>query len=195
MSTAKENQVGAAAGSREITLDDIIKETKQTERSQAEEMVGALIGEVMKGAGKLDKNVSRTITQAIKKIDEAVSRQLSAVMHAPEFQKLEGSWRGLQHLVMNSETSDQLQIKMLNVGKRELFKDLDTAVEFDQSQVFKKIYESEFGQAGGHPYGALIGDYDFTNHPEDIDLMSKMSQVAGAAFAPFISAASPKLFG
>ena len=78
---------------------------------------------------------------------------------------------------------------MLNCRKRELFKDLDKAVEFDQSQMFKKLYENEFGTPGGEPYGALIGDYEFTNHPEDIDLLSKMSNVAAAAFCPFISAA------
>src|SRR4051794_4957244 len=100
MATSKENQ-SAQAQAREVTLDDIIKETKQTERSRAEEMVGALVGEAMKGTLKWEKNVSRTITQAIQKIDEAVSKQLSAVMHAPEFQKLEGTWRGLHHLVMN----------------------------------------------------------------------------------------------
>ena len=114
-------------------------------------------------------------------------------MHTPEFQKLEGTWRGLNYLVMNSETSAQLKLKVLNVSKRDLFKDLDRAVEFDQSQVFKKLYENEFGTPGGEPYGALIGDYEFTNHPEDIDLLSKMSNVAAAAFCPFISAAAPAL--
>ncbi len=88
-----------------------------------------------------------------------------------------------------------LKIKVLNVSKRDLFKDVRKAVEFDQSQIFKKIYENEFGTPGGEPYGALIGDYEFTNHPEDIELLGKMSNVAAAAFCPFISAASPKLFG
>ena len=113
-------------------------------------------------------------------------------MHHPDFQKLEGTWRGLNYLVMNSETSAMLKIKVLNVSKRELFKDVDKAVEFDQSQIFKKLYENEFGTPGGEPYGALIGDYEFTNHPEDIDLLGKMSNVAAAAFCPFISAAAPQ---
>jgi type VI secretion system protein ImpC len=116
-------------------------------------------------------------------------------MHAPEFQKLEGSWRGLHHLVMNSETGTSLKIRVMNVGKRDLFKDLDKAVEFDQSQTFKKLYENEFGTPGGEPYGALIGDYEFTSHPEDIDLLQNMSNVAAASFCPFISAADPKMFG
>src|SRR5262249_46300665 len=97
------------------------------------------------------------------------------------------------YLVMNSETSKDLQVRVLNVSKRDLFKDLDRAVEFDQSQMFKKIYETEFGMPGGQPYGALIGDYEFTNHPEDLDILQKMSQVGAAAFCPFISAAAPAL--
>jgi type VI secretion system protein ImpC len=149
----------------------------------------------MVGTVTYDKNITKTINAAIKAIDGKLSEQLAAVMHHPDFQKLEGSWRGLNYLVMNSETSTQLKLKVLNVTKRELFNDVDKAVEFDQSQIFKKLYENEFGSPGGEPYGALIGDYEFINHPEDIDLLSKMSNVAAAAFCPFISAASPKLFG
>jgi type VI secretion system protein ImpC len=98
-------------------------------------------------------------------------------------------------MVFNTETSTLLKIKVLNAPKRELFKDLDTAVEFDQSSLFKKIYENEFGQAGGEPYGALIGDYEFTNHPDDVSLLGKVSNVAASAFCPFVSAASPQLMG
>ncbi len=116
-------------------------------------------------------------------------------MHAPEFQKLEGTWRGFKHLVFSSETSATLRIKVFNVSKQDLYKDLDKAVEFDQSQIFKKLYENEFGHPGGEPYGALVGDYEFTSHPQDVDMLTKMSQVAAAAFCPFISAASPGLFG
>ena len=105
-------------------------------------------------------------------------------MHHPEFQKLEGTWRGLNYLVMNSETSASLKLKVLNIPKKELYDDLDKAVEFDQSQIFKKIYETEFGSPGGEPYGALIGDYEFTNHPEDIDLLGKMSNVAAGGLLP-----------
>src|SRR5438477_7183939 len=96
---------------------------------------------------------------------------------------------------MNSETGASLKVKVLNATKRDLFKDLDKAAEFDQSQLFKKMYENEFGTPGGEPYGTLIGDYEFSNHPEDIEMLSKISNVAAAAFCPFISATSPKLFG
>jgi type VI secretion system protein ImpC len=199
MSAGRETQSQAQAAEVEVKegslLDQAIKATKQTERSRAAELLRALTEEALKGTITWNKDVTRTITAGMKAIDEALSKQLATVMHSPEFQKLEGSWRGLHHLVMNSETSAQLKLKVLNVSKRDLFKDVDRAVEFDQSQIFKKLYENEFGTPGGEPYGALIGDYEFTNHPEDIDLLSKMSNVAAAAFCPFISAAAPALFG
>jgi type VI secretion system protein ImpC len=176
-------------------LDTILATTKQTERSRAEEMLRALTDEALKGTFTWSRNVSRTITAGIAAIDKVMSKQLAAVMHNPDFQKLEGSWRGLHHLVMNSETSAQLKLKVLNVSKRDLFKDLDKAVEFDQSQTFKKLYENEFGSPGGEPYGALIGDFEVTNHPEDIELLTKMSNVSAAAFCPFVTAADPEMFG
>lgn len=176
-------------------LDQAIKATKATEESRAQELLRTLTEEALKGTITWNKDVTRTITAGVSAIDAAISKQLAAIMHDPKFQKLEGSWRGLHHLVMNSETSAQLRIKVLNLPKRELFKDLDRAVEFDQSQAFKKLYENEFGTPGGEPYGALVGDYEFTNHPEDIELLNKMSNVAAAAFCPFVSAAAPGLFG
>jgi type VI secretion system protein ImpC len=198
MSVGKQEQ---AASQAEATtqqgslLDAAISATKQTERSRAEELIRTLTEEALKGTVSFNKDVTRTLRASIDAIDAAVSKQLAAVMHRPEFQKLEGTWRGLSYLVMNTETSAQLKLKVFNISKRELFKDLDKAVEFDQSQTFKKIYESEFGMPGGEPYGALIGDYEFTNHPEDIDLLGKMSNVAAAGFCPFLSAADPALFG
>jgi type VI secretion system protein ImpC len=176
-------------------LDQVLTATKQTERSRAEDLVRTLAEEALKGTVTYSKNITVTINQAIKAIDAAVSKQLNAVMHHPDFLKLEGSWRGLHHLVMNSETSTNLKLKVFNVSKKDLFKDVDKAVEFDQSQIFKKLYENEFGTPGGEPYGTLIGDYEFTNHPEDLELLSKMSNVAAAAFCPFVTAADPKLFG
>lgn len=187
---------GAAAETTEVSfLEQAIAATKQTERSRAEELLKTLTEEAMKGTVTWSRNVSQTITEGIKAIDEVLSKQMAAILHNPAFQKLEGSWRGLHHLVMNTETSTNLKLKVLNVSKRELFKDVDKAVEFDQSQIFKKLYENEFGTPGGEPYGSLIGDYEFTNHPEDVELLSKMSNVAAAAFCPFISAADPKLMG
>src|SRR6516164_1279451 len=199
MSTGEQAQAApaaAAAEAQEVSLlDQVISATKQTERSRAEELMKTLVDQALAGIVSFDKNVTKTINATIKAIDEKISTQLAAVMHHADFQKLEGCWRGLNYLVMNSETSAMLKLKVLNVTKRELFTDVDKAVEFDQSQIFKKLYENEFGTPGGEPYGALIGDYEFSNHPEDIELLSKMSNVAAAAFCPFISAGSPKLFG
>ncbi|HJZ57385.1 MAG TPA: type VI secretion system contractile sheath large subunit [Gemmataceae bacterium] len=197
MSPEQQAAAGAATTTTEAgsLLDQVIAATKQTERSRAKELLDTLVDEALKGTVTYSKNVSVTIKQAIRALDTSISKQLNAVIHHPDFLKLEGSWRGLNHLVMNTETSTTLKIKVLNVSKRDLFKDVDKAVEFDQSQIFKKLYENEFGTPGGEPYGSLIGDYEFTNHPEDIELLSKMSNVAAASFCPFIAAAEPKLFG
>lgn len=176
-------------------LEQAIGATKQTPRDETEELLKTLTQEAMKGTVKWDKNLTVTINAAIAAIDKVMSKQLSAVLQNEKFQKLEGSWRGLKHLVMNSETGAQLKIRMLNISKKELTKDLEKAVEFDQSQIFKKIYESEFGTAGGEPYAALIGDYEFTAHPDDMALLTDISNIAAAGFCPFISAASPKMFG
>jgi type VI secretion system protein ImpC len=115
-------------------------------------------------------------------------------MHHQDFQKMEGSWRGLHYLVHQSETSTMLKIKVLNTSKDDLRKDLERASEFDQSALFKKVYEEEFGTFGGAPFGALVGDYEFGRHPQDVALIEKISNVAAAAHAPFFSAASPQLF-
>ena len=176
-------------------LDQAIGATRQTAPDRAQELIKTLTEEALKGTVRYDKNLTKTLTQAVAAIDRKMSEQLAAIMHHPKFQQLEGTWRGLNYLVMKSETSTSLKIRVLNTSKRELYKDLSKAVEFDQSQVFKKIYENEFGTPGGEPYGALIGDYEFTSHPEDIELLGTMSNVAAAAFAPFIAAAGPKMFG
>jgi type VI secretion system protein ImpC len=193
--TQKAAQSQAAAAEGQSLLEQAITYTPQTEPDRAKELLKTLTEEALKGTVTWSKDVLRTLKAGQKAIDVAISKQLAAIMHHPEFQKLEGTWRGMHYLVMNSETSAMLKIKTLNVSKRELYKDVDKAVEFDQSQIFKKLYENEFGMPGGEPYGALIGDYEFANHPDDISLLNKMSNVAAAAFCPFISAASPKLFG
>lgn len=201
MSTGGEGQNaarGAAASTQSAgsLLDQITQMMpKAVEKPRRDELIRSLVEESVKGTLRFDKNVSKTISSAIAAIDVVMSKQLAAIMHNESFQKLEGSWRGLHYLVQNSETGAQLKLRVFNLTKRELFKDLDKAVEFDQSQAFKKIYEAEFGSPGGEPYGALIGDYEFTNHPEDIDLLTKMSQVSAAGFCPFLSAADPALLG
>jgi type VI secretion system protein ImpC len=176
-------------------LDQVLAATKQTEPNHAQDLVKNLVTQALEGTVTFDRNLSRTFARAIELIDRKLSTQLNAIMHDPKFVKLEGTWRGLHYLVMNSETSTSLKIRMLNVSKKELNRDLTRAVEFDQSQLFKKIYENEFGMPGGEPYGALVGDYEWTNHPDDIETLRLMSNVSAAAFAPFLSAASAQMFG
>lgn len=196
MSKVEEQADVQVAEEQEVSfLEQAIGATKQTQRDETESLLKNLTQEVMKGTVKWDKNLTITINKAIQAIDETLSKQVSAIMHQEKFQKIEGSWRGLHHLISNSETGSGLKIRMLNISKKELTKDLEKAVEFDQSQTFKKIYESEFGTAGGEPYAAIIGDYEFSSHPDDIDLLSNMSNIAAAGFCPFVSAAAPQMFG
>jgi type VI secretion system protein ImpC len=176
-------------------LDQVVAATRQTTPDHAQELVKTLVEQALSGTVTFDKNLTRTIDSAVAAIDRKLSDQLNAIMHHPKFSALEGTWRGLHYLVMNSETGTALKLQVLNLPKRELSRDLQRAVEFDQSQLFKKIYENEFGTPGGEPYGALIGDYEWTQHPDDIETLRLMSNVAAAAFAPFISAAGAGMFG
>ena len=176
-------------------LDQVVSATKQTEPDRAQELVRTLVEQANRGTVSFDRNLPRTIERAIALLDQALSSQLNEVLHDPAFLKLEGSWRGLHYLVMNSETGTNLKIRLLNASKRELNRDLTRAVEFDQSLLFRKVYENEFGTPGGEPYGALIGDYEWTNHPDDIETLRLISNVSAAAFAPFISAAGAGMMG
>jgi type VI secretion system protein ImpC len=179
--------------SRILDEGRLARDESQTER--AKDMIAEFVQQVMQGQMTVSKDMEATINARIAAIDKLLSAQLNEIMHAEEFQKLEGSWRGLHHLVHNSETSTMLKIRVMNVSKKDLLKDLERAAEFDQSALFKKVYEEEFGTFGGAPFGTLIGDYEFGNHPQDMSLLEKISNVAAAAHAPFISAASAGLFG
>ncbi|MCA9114152.1 MAG: type VI secretion system contractile sheath large subunit [Planctomycetaceae bacterium] len=193
---AESAQATATATETEMSLlDRALAATKQTERDTAGDLLANFTEQALAGTVSWDKSITKTIEDAIARIDGKISTQLAAVMHAPAFQKLEGTWRGLNYFVMNTETSTTLKIRVLNAPKKDLFKDLDSAIEFDQSTLFKKVYEEEFGSPGGEPYGMLIGDYEFTNHPEDVSLLEKISNVSAAGFCPFLSAASSQLMG
>jgi type VI secretion system protein ImpC len=179
-------------------LDRIVEDGRigQTveERTSGKVWLKDLVQDVMSGQLTVSKEIDETINRRIGELDAMISAQLNEIMHAEPLQKLEGSWRGLHYFVQQTETSSSLKIKLLNISKSDLFKDLDKAVEFDQSQTFKKIYEEEFGTLGGSPFGALIGDYEFGRHPQDVALLEKMSGVASTSHAPFITAASPAMF-
>lgn len=180
-------------------LDQIVEESRvaksSSEHERARDLISELVTQVMAGTVVMSNNLSATIDARVAELDRLISQQLSAIMHAPEFQKLERSWTGLNYLVRNSTTNAGQQIRMLNATKKELVKDFQSALEFDQSTMFKKIYEEEFGTFGGAPYGSLIGDFEISRQPEDMYFLEQMSHVAAAAHAPFITSAGPELFG
>ncbi len=179
-------------------LDQILGEGKMarddSQKEWARDVIGEFVEQIMEGTMTVSKNTEAMINSRISQIDKLISVQLNEVMHHADFQKLEGSWRGLNYLVSQSETGEKMKIRVMNTSKKDLLKDMEKASEFDQSALFKKIYEEEFGMFGGASYGAIIGDYEFSNHPQDLALLEKISQVAAAAHAPFISAAGSQLF-
>ena len=198
----KPEQAGAAAQAAAKAaegglLDKIVEEGRfgreATSRERGKDMVKEFITQVVAGEMTLSRDADATINARIAQIDHLISLQLNEVLHHPALQKLEATWRGLKYLLDQSETSSQLKVRVLNVSKKEILRDLQRAPEFDQSTLFKKVYEEEFGVFGGEPFGALIGDYEFSRHPEDIELLEKISQVAAGAHAPFLTAASAEL--
>lgn len=180
-------------------LDQILSEGRLArddyQKERAKDMIAEFVNQAMSGELTLSKNMDVSINSRIAEIDRLISAQMNEIMHHEDFQKLEGSWRGLHHLVKNTLTGPQMKIRVMSATKKDLLKDFERALEFDQSALFKKIYEDEYGTFGGAPFGALIGDYEFGNHPQDMSLLENMSQVAAAAHAPFLSAASAGLFG
>lgn len=198
MSQGEKTQTQTATTTETIDglLDTILESAPSTvERSQVQDLVKNLIDQATQGTVVYKRSFRKTIESAMAELDAKLSKQLAAVMHHPKFQKLEGSWRGLNYVVRNSETCATLKLKFMSISKDELRKDLEDAAEFDMSEMFKKTYTSEFGQAGGEPFASLVGDYEFTNHPNDVSLLAGMSQIAAAGFCPFIANSSPKLFG
>jgi type VI secretion system protein ImpC len=191
------SQAAEAKTTESSLLDQIVEQGRfgkeQVARERGRDMVKEFVAQVLEGEMKLSRDADATINARVAQIDHLISLQLNEIMHHPAFQKLEGSWRGIKYMMGQSETSAMLKIRVLNVSKKELLRDLQRAPEFDQSVMFKKVYEDEFGIFGGEPFGALIGDYEFSKHPEDIELLEKVSQVAAGAHAPFLTAAAPEL--
>src|SRR5258708_28854721 len=179
-------------------LDQIVTEGRfgsdVAAKERGRDLVKEFVAQFLEGSITIARDAEMMINARMPQIDHLISIQLNEILHHPSFQKLEGSWRGVKHLMDQSETGTMLKIKVMNCSKKELLKDLQRAPEFDQSALFKKVYEEEFGVFGGAPFGALIGDYEFGKHPEDIELLEKVSNVAASAHAPFLSAAAPDLF-
>jgi type VI secretion system protein ImpC len=186
-----------AQSSETPLLDQIVSEGRfqrdASTHARGRDLVKEFVAQVLEGHMSITRDAESSIQARIAQIDQLISQQLNKILHHPSFQKLEATWRGIRYLLDQSETGTMLKLKVLNVSKRELLRDLQRAPEFDQSALFKKVYEEEFGVFGGAPFAALIGDYEFGRGPEDMDLLRRVAQVAASAHAPFVSAASPEL--
>lgn len=178
-------------------LDQIVSEGRfgrdASAQQRGRDLISGFINQVLEGQMTVSPDIEAMINARIAQIDHLLSLQLNEILHHPKFQKLEATWRGIRYLVEQSETGVNLKIKLLNVTKKELLRDLQRVPEFDQSQMFKKVYEEEFGVFGGEPFACLLGDYEFSRGPEDIELLERVAQVAAAAHAPFLAAASPEM--
>jgi type VI secretion system protein ImpC len=181
-----------------ITAERILNEGRmirdESQLPHAQSLVREFTVQALDEGMTITGDVVAAIKTRIAQIDQAIEDQLNEVLHDPAFQQLESAWRGLAFLVSKTETSTGLKLRLMNVTKRELLTDLEKATEFDQSVLFKKVYEEEYGTFGGHPFSCMVGDYEFGRHPEDMRMLEMISGVAAAAHAPFIAGASPKLF-
>ena len=198
MNTRSVEEEAAALQKGQSLLDQLINMTRpddQTEHARARKELSQFLDLVVKPGQVVSKNVATNIKAWINEIDKKLSVQLNEIMHHPDLQKLESTWRGLHYLVHQSETGASLKIRVLNASKRELAKDLEKAVIFDQSALFKKVYEEQYGPVDGQPYGLLIGDYEFGQSAEDVGLLQKLAGVASSAHVPFVAGAAPKMFG
>jgi type VI secretion system protein ImpC len=199
--TTESDAAGASTANSELSLLDriVVEGNMAVEPSQgvyAKKLIGQFASQILDEGMKTspDKGVVAMINERVAEIDRLLSDQLNAILHNSSFQTLEASWRGLHDMVFGTETSTRLKLRLLNVTKKELLKDLESAVDHDMSVLFKKIYEEEYGTFGGHPYSLLIGDYTFGRHPQDMALLERISKVAAAAHAPFIAAVAPAMF-
>ena len=178
-------------------LDQIVEQgrfgVESASKQRGKDLVKEFVAQVLDGSMTVAKDAEMMINARIAQIDHLLSLQLNEILHHSSFQKLEGSWRGLKYLMDNSETGVGLKIRVLNASKRELLRDIEKAPEFDQSALFKKIYEEEYGVFGGAPFGALVGDFEFGKHPEDMALLEGISHIAAQAHAPFVTAAAPDI--
>lgn len=199
--TSTEQQAGAQGATIEASdfASLLQKEFRpQTDRAKqdVENAVKTLAEQAIKATGMISADVAETIKAIIAEIDRKLSEQINLILHNADFQKLEGAWRGLHYLVNNTETDEMLKIRVMNISKKDLHKNLKKfkGAAWDQSPVFKRLYEEEYGQLGGEPYGCLVGDYAFDHSAPDVELLGELSKIAAAIHAPFIGGVSSTLF-
>lgn len=199
-SAVKEPQAEAEARASEPSdfaalLQQEFKPQTSRAQQQIEHAVQTLAEHVLKDVSLVSPDVVNTIEAIKGRIDEMLTRQVNQVLHNEEFQKVESAWRGLHHLVNNTESDDMLKIRVMNVSKKELLRTLRKykGARWDMSPIFKKIYGEEFDRMGGEPYGCLVGDYYFDHSPPDVELLGEIAKIAAAAHAPFLAAADPSV--
>ena len=197
-----ESQVEQEQGSTVFANDEFasllkkeFKPKSDTAKTAVEQAVKTLAEQALNNTNLVSDDALRSIEAIIAQIDQTLTAQVNEILHNDEFQKLESAWRGLHYLVNNTETDETLKIRVLNISKKDLGKSMKKfkGTAWDQSPLFKKLYEEEFGQFGGEPYGCLVGDYHFDHSPPDVQLLGEMAKVAAAAHAPFITGADPTL--
>ncbi len=160
-----------------------------------ENAVQTLAEQALASSITVSSDVTVTIREMISEIDKRLTEQVNLILHNEEFQKLEGAWRGLHYLVNNTETDEMLKIRVMNITKKEVHKTLKKykGTAWDQSPIFKKLYEEEYGQFGGEPYGCLVGDYHFDQSPQDVEMLGEIAKVSAATHSPFIAGVSPNV--
>ena len=165
-------------------------------KSAVEQAVRTLAEQALANASMISDDALKSIESIVAAIDRKLTEQVNLILHHEEFQQLESAWRGLHYLVNNTETDEMLKIRVLNISKKDLSKTLKKykGTAWDQSPLFKRVYEEEFGQFGGEPYGCFVGDFHFDHSPPDVELLGELSKIAAAAHAPFITGAQPSLF-
>lgn len=176
-----------------VLLQKEFKPKTDEAKSAVEQAVQTLAQQALVNTKVIGSDVVLSIEAIIAELDRKLSEQINLIMHHQDFQRLEGAWRGLHYLVNNTETDEMLKIRVMNITKLELGKTLKRykGTAWDQSPLFKKIYEEEYGQFGGEPFGTLVGDYYFDQSPPDVELLGEMGKVSAAAHCPFIAGASP----
>src|SRR6476659_10028486 len=162
-------------------------------KAAVEQAVKTLAEQALSQTQLIGSDVVKSISAIIAELDRKLSEQVNLILHHPDFQQLEGGWRGLHYVVNNTETDEMLKIRFMNISKSDLGKTLTRykGTAWDPSPLFKKVYEAEYGQFGGEPFGCLVGDYYFDQTAPDVELLGEMAQVAAAAHAPFIAGTSP----
>lgn len=176
-------------------LDREFRPKSERTREAVHAAVEILAKEALQSTVLVSEDAMATITALIAAIDEKLTQQINLIIHHEEFHKLEGAWRGVHYLINNTETDEMLKIRVLNISKKDLSKTLQKfkGTAWDQSPFFKKVYEEEYGQLGGEPYGCLVGDYYFDHGPQDVELLGEISKISAATHAPFMAAAAPSL--